>query len=82
MRFGKQDFGLVAEGNKAEALFKMAVYNEIQMLDSEALKKAMSIKHQVLCDQTAMIGVIKQMKKCTGELQETNVDFVRAQSSV
>ena len=57
-RFEKQDFKLV-EGDQADALFKMAVYREIQKEDSGEKRKNMSVKHQVLCDETAMIGVIK-----------------------
>ena len=30
----------------------------------------MSVQHQVICDQTALVGVIKQKDSATGELQE------------
>ena len=30
----------------------------------------MSLQHQVLCDQTALVGVIKQKDSATGEIQE------------
>ena len=42
----------------------------------------MSLKHQVLCNKTAMIGILKQTEKATGELQETYIDFNREQSRV
>ena len=35
----------------------------------------MSIKYQVLCDETALVGVMKQTVKATGEVQETNIEF-------
>ena len=35
----------------------------------------MSVKHQVICDVTAMVGVMKQENKATGEMQETIIKF-------
>ena len=70
------------EGEKAEALFKMAVYNEIKKQEIEETKISMSVKNQVLCDETAMIGVIKQTVKATGEIQEINHEFTREQSLI
>ena len=58
----------------------MAIHNEIQRQDSTEKKKELSVKHQVLCDETAMIGIMKQTEKATGELQETHIDFNREQS--
>ena len=35
----------------------------------------MSLKYQVLCDQTAIIGVCKQENKTSGEVQESTIEF-------
>lgn len=40
-----------------------------------------SLKYQVICDDTALVGVIKQTDKATGELKEVNVKFERNTSS-
>ena len=79
LTFENRDFKQL-EGDKADALFKMAIHNEIQKQESTEKKKELSVKHQVLCDETAMIGVLKQTEKATGELQETHIDFNREQS--
>ena len=36
----------------------------------------MSIKHQVICDETAISGVLKQTDVASGELVETKIKFV------
>ena len=53
--------------------------NELSSKDfSERREKiAKSIKYQVLCDDTAFVGVLKQVDKTTGVLKETNVDFTK-----
>ena len=33
------------------------------------------MKYQTLCDETALIGVVKQTDKVTGEIKEVNVEF-------
>ena len=47
----------------------MAVFNflETKILDVES-RVALSVEHQVLCDDTAIIGVCKQEDKATGLL--------------
>ena len=37
-----------------------------------------SLKYQVLCKQTAMIGVVKQKEKATGELKEYEQTFSKS----
>jgi hypothetical protein len=39
----------------------------------------MSVKYQVLSKETAMIGVVKQKKKATGEMIEYHVQMGKAQ---
>ena len=34
---------------------------------------AVSLKYQVICEQTAMVGVVKQKDKSTGEMQSYTV---------
>ena len=55
------------EGCSAEALFKMAAFNKIEKSQNEA-KVNLSIKYQVLCNETAIIGVLKQQDKATGSV--------------
>jgi hypothetical protein len=62
-------------GSAGEALFKMAVFNKIETEPDISVKKELSLKHQVLCDETAIIGVMKQTNKTTGELKETSIKF-------
>ncbi len=50
-------------------LFKMAAFEKLKSLPKASFSaNALSIKYQVLSDGTAMIGVVKQKKKATGEL--------------
>ena len=39
----------------------------------------MSVKYQVLSTETAMIGVVKQKKKATGEMVEYHIQMGKAQ---
>lgn len=39
----------------------------------------MSLEYQILCDETAIIGVMKQADKNSGEMQETMIEFSREQ---
>lgn len=78
LSFSKADF-VEVEGEAAEALFKMAVLDQIRSEPSTDAKKQLSLKHQVLCDETAMVGVIKMKDKASGELVETKVTFGKSQ---
>ena len=40
-----------------------------------ARQKELSLQYQVLCDHTAIVGVMKQTNKATGELQESEIKF-------
>jgi len=48
---------------------------------SKEAKIAASIKYQTLCDETALIGVIKQTEKATGEVKEFDVKFGKKQQA-
>ena len=37
-----------------------------------------SVKYQVLCDQTAIVGVLKQTDKQTGNLQTSTIEFTKS----
>jgi hypothetical protein len=50
-------------------LFKIAAHEKLHTLKGKENVKC-SIKYQVLSKETAMIGVVKQKKKATGELEE------------
>ena len=56
-------------------MMKMAAHSSIQNHANAETAKVMSLKYQVLCDQTAIIGVLKQQDKATGEMQESIVNF-------
>ena len=42
----------------------------------------LSLRYQVLCKQTAMIGVVKQKEKATGELKEYEQTFSKSVKKV
>ena len=43
-----------------DVLFKMSVFNHIENAGlSQEDKESLSIKHQVVCDETAIVGVMK-----------------------
>ena len=53
-----------------------------QMIQNEATgeeQKALSIENQVLCDQTAVVGVLKQTNSATGETQMSRIEFTKVQ---
>ena len=80
LTFSKVDFQKV-EGPAAEAIFKMAVHNELQRGGKEeSAEIALSLKHQVICDKTAIVGVLKQENKTTGEVQESTIKFGKAEA--
>ena len=61
LKFSRSDFVEVAQ-NQVSSLFKLCA---VKMgLDTEK-----SIKYQVVCDSTALIGVIKQKNKNETELE-------------
>ena len=71
--FTRNDFTEI-EGQAAESLIKSAAYQDLDKLSGED-KVKMSVKYQVLCDATAIIGVMKQTDNVSGELQETTIKF-------
>ena len=74
LNFTKDDFKEVS-GQSGEALFKKAVYEDIEKSVSAQYKINLSTKYQVLCEETAIIGVLKEENKATGELQESTIAF-------
>ena len=65
------------DGHSAsKALFKKAAYHEIMKAD-DTRRLELSTKYQVLCDKTAIIGVIKTKDKYTGELHQINQTIPR-----
>ena len=59
----------------AENVFKFAVFKKVQSADSTEDKVALSVKHQVLCDATAMVGVFKQENKSSLPSKEVVIKF-------
>ena len=52
-----------------EALYKMAAHRQIFDSTSKQMIEDVSIKYQVLVEETAMVGVIEQTDEATGELK-------------
>jgi len=52
----------------------MAAHESILENDSK-MSKHLSLRYQVLCDQTALIGVVKQKAKTTGDIKEYEMSF-------
>lgn len=50
----------------------------IEKSSDEKSKVDASIKYQVVCDETALVGVVKQKEKSTGELKVVEVEFGRS----
>ena len=71
LKFDKNDFRKVEDKSFAQALFKSAANSMIKAFKDkpEGVRKALSIKYQVLSDETAMIGIIKQKDKASGDLK-------------
>ena len=61
-------FEKVEDSSTSMALFKMAAHDLIT--HGDASKKVQnSIKYQVLCDETGMVGIMKTKNLVTGELK-------------
>ena len=65
LRFQEEDFVEVT-GEAAQGLFKYAAFSKINDAKSAADRSALSVAYQTLCDDTALVGVIKQQDKATG----------------
>ena len=72
LEFNRVDFSEV-QGEAAQALFKMAAHRKIEKSKDPAARKSLSVKYQVVCDDTAIVGVLKQTDKTSGELRESNI---------
>ena len=76
LTFTKVDFKRIEDEEAAQGLFKMAVFNVINNtgLSSKA-KEILSVRHQVLCDQTAIIGVKQQENDTIEASQKFDIQF-------
>ena len=61
-------FVKVEDLSASQALFKMAAHDLVTNGEA-SLKVQNSIKYQVLCDETAMVGIMKTKDLVTGELK-------------
>ena len=68
-KFSSDEFRQVEDEAMAKAIFKSAANSEMSKVKASTKEKDMSIKYQVLSSQTAMIGVIKQKDKATGDMK-------------
>ena len=71
MEFTRENFEQSSLG-----LFKLAASRLLKNLTGKE-NTAYSLKYQVLSEQTAMVGVVKQMKKVTGEMLEYEIQMGR-----
>ena len=77
LSFSQPDF-IEVQGHSASNLFKIAANDAIEKIQNSGdaqQAKNLSLKYQVLCNQTAIVGVMKQKDKVTGELQESTIKF-------
>ena len=73
LEFTHDDFREVT-GDDAESLFQFVALSEINSTKDKAQKVAQSLKYQVLCDHTAIVGVIKQAQS-SSEVQEVSANI-------
>ena len=57
-------------------MFKLAAFERLKSLSGDENVKC-SVKYQVLSNETAMVGVIKQKDKATGEIKTFTVEAGR-----
>ena len=69
MQFPSSEFRCVEAGSASLSLFKMAAQDRINKQQNTHVKEEISIKYQVLCDETALVGVIKELDRATGQLK-------------
>ena len=53
----------------------MAAYDKIEKERNARTRINLSTKYQVVCDDTAIVGVLKQPNKASGELIESKIQF-------
>lgn len=75
MAYTANDFIMVSDDNQAQNLFKFAAFEQIKSEKSSDAKKALSLKYQVLCEATSLVGIIKQEGKSSLESKEVVVNF-------
>ena len=51
----------------------MAANQKIEKLTDIGARKNLSVKYQVVCDDTAIVGVLKQTDRTSGELIESKI---------
>ena len=57
----------------------MAVFQMIQNEATKEEQKVLSIENQILCDETAIVGVLKQTDAATGEIAMSRIEFKKVQ---
>ena len=77
LSFGPADFKRVEGDQAAQALIKLAAFQRLEK-EKDTQQVQTSLKYQVLCDQTAIVGVLKQTDKATGELQTSTIKFTKS----
>eukprot|EP00353_Schmidingerella_taraikaensis_P002284 CAMPEP_0185598134 /NCGR_PEP_ID=MMETSP0434-20130131/81812_1 /TAXON_ID=626734 ORGANISM="Favella taraikaensis, Strain Fe Narragansett Bay" /NCGR_SAMPLE_ID=MMETSP0434 /ASSEMBLY_ACC=CAM_ASM_000379 /LENGTH=122 /DNA_ID=CAMNT_0028227053 /DNA_START=1166 /DNA_END=1534 /DNA_ORIENTATION=- len=74
-----RDFRLL-EGESAAAIYRYVVARRIEEEQDRSVAQALSLKHQVVCPETALVGVMKIPDKITGELVHKNIRFGAAET--
>ena len=71
MSFNASEFNQVQGDDEIKGLFKLCAFDAINSGTKDAQQKQeISIRYQVLCDETAMVGVVKQTEKSSGQMVE------------
>ena len=68
LEFSKVDFEKITSSQAADALIKLAAHRIIEQTKDKDEISHLSIKYQVLSDETAIVGVMKLNDKISGEM--------------
>lgn len=71
--FGREQFHKVEDEPGVEMLLKMAAMEEIKKAAQDETKQRISIAHQLVCSETMLVHVQKNL--VTGEVEEMQVQI-------
>ena len=68
---------MIEDSEAAQNLVKFVAHEQIKILEGQT-QKDMSLQFDVLCEQTALVGVVKQKDQSSGQIKESSIQFERA----
>lgn len=80
LEFTKADFLEVEDAETAENMMKVVAFDKINRAESADERKRFSLEYQVLCEETAIVGVLKQQDKSSGEMVESTIAFEKVEA--